>query len=76
MLLNWLLGALLPDSGGGPGWSGFVLFAIQVVVTVVQAVWLGKARRHALQAERYAMRAEESARRAWDSANGMKNSRV
>lgn len=63
MVVDWLLGWLLPQSPNQTGVGGFVLFAVQLLVLVVQLYLIGRGRRHALESERHAVRASEYARR-------------
>ncbi len=66
--MDVLLGWLLPEAPNEGGPVGFVLFALQVIVLVIQLFIVGRGRRHLLETERYAMRGEDAARRTEDAA--------
>lgn len=66
--MDVLLGWLLPEAPNEGGPVGFVLFALQVIVLIVQLVLIGRARRHVLSAERYKLQAEEQERRSEENA--------
>lgn len=66
--MDVLLGWLLPEAPNEGGPVGFVLFALQVIVLVVQLFIVGRARRYLLESERFAMRSEDAARRTEDAA--------
>ena len=75
MLLNWILGMLMPAAPGQNSVSGFILFVLQIVILVGQLFLVGRARRYALEAERHEMRTEEQARAAERSVEDARPSR-